>query len=233
MKEKKNKGVKLYCFSPPIMIATFIIEMVLAIYAYIQSRKYKSDVGIVLVLVFLAIFQLSEYQICEGTNLLFWAKAGFFAITFLPVLGLYLISRLKKEAPLLKLGFFIATALVTFFILVPNSIEAVSCTGNYVIFDITDNLYGLFGYYYAFFLLIGIWQASMGIKDSNKKKLKEVFSWFVIGYLSFILPLTIVYIFIPITRVAVASIMCGFAVIFAFILTFKIAPIYHKNIKIK
>ena len=26
--------------------------------------------------------------------------------------------------------------------------------------------------------------------------------------------------------------MCGFAVIFAFILTFKIAPIYHKYIKL-
>ena len=55
--------------------------------------------------------------------------------------------------------------------------------------------------------------------------------WFIIGYLSFILPLTLVYILIPTSRVAVASIMCGFAVIFAFILTFKIAPIYHECIK--
>jgi len=42
-----------------------------------------------------------------------------------------------------------------------------------------------------------------------------------------------VYILIPITRAAIASIMCGFAVIFAFIITFKIAPIYHKYVKVK
>ncbi len=125
-----------------------------------------------------------------------------------------------------------AIAFATYFVLMPNSIENVICGGNYVILDINSGAYTLYGYYYFGFLLLGIWESLKGIKSNNKQKIKEALKWFIIGYLSFILPLTIVYIFIPSTRVAVASIMCGFAVIFAFILTFKIAPIYHECIKV-
>lgn len=230
--KKEKRGVTLYCFSPPIMIATFIIEMLLAIYAFVKSLKHKSDLGIVLALVFLALFQLSEYQICEGSDLLFWARVGLFAITFLPVLGYYLISRLNKDSRLLIIGFFIAIAFATFFTLIPDTIKDVSCGGNYIIFDIESSVHSLYGYYYFGFLLLGIAKAIKGIKaDGSKSNIKKALIWFIIGYLSFILPLTAVYIFIPITREAVASIMCGFAVIFAVILTFKIAPLYYECVK--
>jgi hypothetical protein len=234
LNNKNEEGIYLNCFSPPIMIATFIIEILLAIYTYIKSRKANSDVGIVIVLVFLAIFQLSEYQICGGFSALFWSRLGLFAITFLPVMGLYLISKLRKDSKLLKFGFVIAIAFGVFFLLVPKTITGATCGGNYIIFDIKSNVHYLYGYYYMGFLFLGIWQALLGVNSNkNKTDIKKALIWFIIGYLSFILPLTLVYILIPITRVAIASIMCGFAVVFAFILTFKIAPIYHEYIKVE
>ncbi len=230
--KRKRKGITLYCFSPPIMIATFAIEILLAGYVYIKSIKAKSDVGIVIILVFLAIFQLSEYQICAGTNVVFWSRLGLLVITFLPVFGLYLISKLNSGSRILKGAFLLAIAFAMIFSLTPNSVEGATCGGNYIIFDIDSTIGTLFGFYYFAFLLLGIWEATKGIKNKhNKKKIKKALQWFIKGYLSFILPLTVVYIFIPVTRVAVASIMCGFAVVFAFILSFKIAPIYHKYIK--
>ncbi|MDD2203456.1 MAG: hypothetical protein PHT75_00430 [Bacilli bacterium] len=228
---RNSKRVTLHCFSPTVMIITFIVEMLLAIYTLIKSIKAKSDLGIVLTLVFLAIFQLSEYQICEGSDILFWARLGLFAITFLPVLGIYLISRLKNDSRFIKVGLFIALAFAAFFALVPTSVDSVTCGGNYIIFDISSSLYGFYGYYYFGFLLLGIWEAIRGIESEKRKKIKDALKWLIIGYLSFILPLTLVYIFIPITRAAVESIMCGFAIVFAFILAFKIAPIYHECIK--
>ena len=229
----KNRPT-LYCFSPLVMIITFFIEISLAIYAFIKSIKAKSDVGIVLILVFLALFQLAEYQICEGSEILSWARLGLFSITFLPILGYYVVTRLSKKSPLLIFGSFIAFSFASFFILFPNSVNDVSCTGNYVMFDIRNNSYLFYGYYYFGFLLLAIYDAVRGINDPNTKdKIKDSLKWFIIGYLSFILPLTLVYIFIPITRLAVESVMCGFAVIFAIILTFKVAPIYHEYIKRK
>ena len=231
-KEKNINRETLYCFSPPIMLATFIIEMLLAVYVYIKSIKAKSDVGIVLVLVFLAVFQLSEYQICEGTHTLFWTRIGLFAITFLPVLGLYLISKLNRESKMLKVGFLISIIFAIVFVFAPNAVTGATCGGNYIMFDIDAGVGTMYGMYYFGFLILGIWEAAKGVKsEENKAKIKSALRWFIIGYLSFILPLTVVYIFIPATRVAVASIMCGFAVIFAFILAFKIAPIYHECIK--
>jgi drug/metabolite transporter (DMT)-like permease len=216
------------------MIATFIIEILLAIYSFIKSLKAKSDFNIVLTLIFLAIFQLSEYQICGGFNPLFWSRLGLFSITFLPVLGFYLITKISKKSNFLKFGFILAIAFVVFFVLVPHTVEGAICGGNYIIFDIKSGVNSLYGYYYFGFLILGIWESIKGIKsDNSKKKIKEAFKWFIIGYLSFILPLTLVYIFIPITRVAIASIMCGFAVIFAFILAFKIAPIYYECVKVE
>ena len=78
---------------------------------------------------------------------------------------------------------------------------------------------------------IGLYECQMckNIFEAISNNVKKALKWFIIGYLSFILPLTLVYIFIPITRVAIASIMCGFAIIFAAILTFKIVPLYYKN----
>lgn len=233
LNHKNKKGVFFSCFSPPIMIITFIIEIALAIYTLIKSRKANSDVGIVMTLVFLAVFQLCEYQICGGYNALLWSRIGLFAITFLPVLGIYLISKLRKEAHLLRIGFLLAIAFVVFFVLVPRTVTGATCGGNYIIFDIESSIHILYGYYYMGFLLLGIFQAILGINsDKSNKSIKKALIWLIIGYLSFILPLTLVYILIPITRMGIASIMCGFAVIFAFILTFKIAPIYHEYVKV-
>ena len=136
---KNKKGIVLSCFSPLVMIITFIIEISLAIYTFIKSRKAKSDVGIVLVLVFLATFQLAEYQICAGMDMLLWSRIGLFAITFLPVLGIYLISKLHKESVLLKIGFLLAIAFVVFFLLIPRTINGATCGGNYIIFDIKSS----------------------------------------------------------------------------------------------
>ncbi len=232
MNEKKY-GTRLNCFSPLVMIITFIVEMLLALYAFAKSRESKSDLGIVTVLVFLAMFQLAEYQVCEGSNILTWSRIGFFFITFLPVTGMYLLSKFNKNNFVLKIGMLIAVLFAGYFTLAPDAIGNATCGGNYIIFDLQNTVGMLYGYYYFGFLLLGIWIASNGIYDSkNKNPIKQALKWFIIGYLSFIGPLTAVYIFIPITRVAVASIMCGFAVIFAFILTFKVAPIYHRYVKV-
>ncbi|TSC81996.1 MAG: hypothetical protein G01um101419_692, partial [Parcubacteria group bacterium Gr01-1014_19] len=51
--------------------------------------------------------------------------------------------------------------------------------------------------------------------------------WFIVGYLSFILPMGVIFVISPATREALASIMCGFAIIFALILALKIVPKYH------
>lgn len=228
-KTKNSKQITLYCFSPAVMLATFILEFGLAVYTFIRYSTTKFGRAAMFTLIFLGLFQLSEFQICDGNLSLLWSRVGLFAITMLPILGIYMISLLDKKTWLLYLGYVLAIGFGLYFLLVPKPIEGAFCGGNYVIFSGPERLFKFYGYYYFGFLLLAIWESFQRImSDPKHQLLKKILFWFVVGYMSFILPLTLVYVFIASARVAVASVMCGFAVIFALILALKIVPLYHK-----
>lgn len=229
LSKNKEKDITLHCFTPEVMIVTFIVEMLLAGYTFLKARNSKFGRGAIYTLVFLAFFQLSEYQICAGANSFLWSRIGLFSITLLPVLGIYMVSLINKKTWLLYLGYILSFGFITYFLLVPKAIESASCGGNYVIFSGPQSLFKFYGFYYFGFLLLAMWESFQRIKEDKKNDiLRKVLFWFIVGYLSFILPLTLVYVFIASTRAAVASVMCGFAVIFAIILALKIVPLYQK-----
>jgi hypothetical protein len=222
----KNKTL---CFSPEVMIVTFVIEIILALYVFLKNRRFSHNLLIVSILVFLGTFQLAEYMICRGSDALFWSRIGLFAITFLPLLGFALIANIRnKDKKFILLGFLCTLAFLTYFIFVPETLGGAVCGGNYVILNINSTIHMFYGYYYFGLLLFGIWAAYQGINEEKKdKRSRAALLWMIIGYLSFILPLSLVYIFVEQARNGIASIMCGFALVFAFILTFKVAPMYH------
>ena len=90
----KRSKLNLYCFSPPVMIATFAIEIGLAVYALWRYKLNLISRLAVAILVCLAAFQLAEFNVCEGG----WidrelaSRLGYVAITALPPLGLHQAS---------------------------------------------------------------------------------------------------------------------------------------------
>jgi hypothetical protein len=218
---------KMYCFSPAVMLATFIIEILLALYAYFRYKATLFSNLAVVIIILLASFQLAEYQICGQTNPLFWARIGFVIITFLPVLGLHLISLITNKLSYLKIGYIAMLLFVIIFALVPSSLTNATCGGNYIIFDSQQSLMWIYGIYYFGFLFLGLWEAF----DYLQKKKSEALEWIMIGYIAFILPMGLVYIVSPSVRSAVPSVMCGFAIILALILALKVVPEYNRENK--
>ena len=105
------------------MIATFVIEIILAIMVFIRYRVTRFGKSAGLVLVLLATFQFAEYRICTTTEIpLLWSRIGFVAITLLPLMGLYLVSLVSHKPHFLKLGYVTAGGFVFYFIFVPKSI---------------------------------------------------------------------------------------------------------------
>lgn len=223
--ENSNKGT-LYCFSPEVMLVTFIVEFLLAIYVLIRYKLNNFNRAAILLLFFLGIFQLTEFQICQGNASDLWLKIGFVSITLLPVIGLYMISEITGKKDILKLAYMTALLYVMYFTLSPNPIEGAYCGGNYIIFHAPQAIFQFYGFYYFGFIFFGIWEAWEGLKAN--KKLRPILSWFIAGYLSFLLPMSIVYIVSESARSAITSIMCGFAIILAFIIVFRILPLYKK-----
>jgi hypothetical protein len=220
----------LYCFSPAIMLATFAIEIALAVFVFVRHRVTLFGKVACLVLILLAAFQLAEYRICtSGADPLRWSRIGFIAITLLPLAGLYLVSLVSHKPHFLRIGYASAIGFVLYFVLVPKSITDAICGGNYIVFNTSNDLYRLYGFYYWGFLLLGIWESIEKIASLKRRTAtKKILQWLIIGYLSFMAPMGTMYLLFPVTRNAVASIMCGFALVLAFILAFKVVPVYDR-----
>lgn len=216
---------KFYCFSPEVMLATFIIEALLAIYIYFRHKGTLFSQLAVVLIILLAGFQLAEYRICSEANPLLWVRTGFVIITLLPVLGLHLITLITNKLSYLKIGYIAMVIFIFIFALVPSAISKAYCGGNYIIFTGQENLMWTYGIYYFGFLFLGIWE---GFEYLQKKK-SNALVWLIAGYISFILPMGLVYIVSPQARSAVPSVMCGFAIILAIILALKVVPEYNKE----
>lgn len=231
---KKHRSTSLFCFSPPVMLATFLIEMTFA--AYIMWRYKMTTITrlIVAILVFLAIFQGAEYMICGAMGVPggTWSRLGYASITMLPPLGLHLMHQLadKKASRLVTASYATAAAFIVYFVFVAQAISGTTCYANYVVFDTAQGSSMLYGLYYYGWMLVAI---GLGIAWSRKLKphKKPALIALITGYLLFIVPTTTVNIIDPATIAGIPSIMCGFAVMLAFVLTLKVAPesIHRRN----
>lgn len=220
----------MLCFSPPVMIATFVIELLLAVMLLIRNHKSPFSRGAAFALILLGLFQISEYFICTtpGASQL-WPRVGMAAISLLPPTGIYLVSQMSRKPHFLKLAYALGIGFVLYFLLVPKSFVQPICGGNYVVLNVAAGLYWLYAVFYIGFLLLGAWEALERIKElKGNGPTKRMLKWSIVAYASFMLPTAVAYLLYPVSRHAIASIMCGFAVIMAFILAFKIVPLYHE-----
>ncbi len=216
------------------MIATVVIELTLSLYTL---WRYKTDTLtrlIVLCLLSLAVFQISEYHVCTeiGISAGNWSRLGYAAITALPPLGLHILHVLahKPRRRLVVAAYTTMVIYILYFLSYPAVFVGFQCTGNYVIFQIgvrASIAYGL--YYYGWLLtamyLGGRW-ANQLVKAGKQtvRQLRSIQA-LIVGYLVFLVPTALVYSISPASRRGIPSIMCGFAVLFALILSLYVLPL--------
>ncbi|HPF31123.1 MAG TPA: hypothetical protein PLO25_02340 [Candidatus Saccharibacteria bacterium] len=222
---KKYQG-KLLCFSPPVMLATFIIEFSLAIYTFWRYKINTITKLSIIMLISLGTFQLAEYMICGGIGLsnTQWAKIGYGAITLLPALGIHMLVAIsgKKIPALITTAYTSCASFFLFYIFVTNSVNINQCYPNYAVFSAFKSISIPFGIYYYGWLIIGV--ALAWLWSNELPKHKKALQSMVIGYLVFLLPTTTINVIDPNTIKGIPSIMCGFAVLYAVILVVKVLP---------
>ena len=224
---KKYSSHTFYCFSPPVMLATFIIETALLIYTFVRYRTTALVRTVMAMLFFLALFQLAEYNVCGrlGLSAAVWSRTGYVAITMLPPLGIHLVQLIAKRywRWLTWLAYTTGALWALMFGLSERAFTGYVCAGNYVIFQLNDFASRMYGAYYYLWLLIGIALAAYFAVQA-KQHIKEALILQITGYLVFLLPTTIIGDLNPATRAGIPSIMCGFAVLYAVILVFGVLP---------
>lgn len=223
---KRDSG-KLFCFSPPVMIATFLIETILAVYVIFRYKLNETGRLAVLLLVSLATFQLAEFSVCgSSTGSVTWSRIGYVAITLLPPLGLHLTYAIAKakNRPLLVPAYISMVAFVAFFAMVPNAFDGYACLGNYVIFEVSKGAGGLFGAYYYIWLAVTLVLGWKFIKHTKDRKTRRALGGLMAGYAAFIVPAVAANVVSPDVINGIPSVMCGFAVLLALLLVLVVLP---------
>jgi hypothetical protein len=224
----KHQSGKLFCFSPPVMIATFTIEIILAIYVIFRYKMNEVGRLAVAMLVSLATFQLAEYMVCGSitADSMLWSRIGYVAITTLPPLGLHLTYVLAgaKKRPLLIPAYVTGAGFTAFFILAPSAFSGHACLGNYVIFQVAKGMGALFGAYYYLWLAVTLLLGWRFMKQVEHAKQRRAIGGLMAGYAIFIIPAVAADLLSPGVIHGMPSIMCGFAVILALILVFVVLP---------
>ncbi len=229
----KQKSTQLNCFSPPVMIATMIIETALAIYTLWRYKMTMATRLVVMLLLALATFQLSEYYVCTGIGSMAapWSRVGFVAITALPPLGLHLMHVLanKNRRHLVYSAYAVMVLFMGSFLFAPGIFTGHVCTGNYVIFQFTANITGVYSVYYFGWILAGIglgFKWANELKAKGKKALKQLqtVQGLILGYLVFLVPSALAMAVKPDVRRGIPSVLCGFAVLLALVLALYIMP---------
>lgn len=225
----------LYCFSPPVMIITFVIEIGCLIYTLWRYKFNAISRISSLILLCLAIFQLAEYNVCEGSfgiSSLSWARLGYAAITLLPPLGIHLATHLADDAKskwLVYGSYGSGLVFAAFFLLVDHGIESQQCLGNYVIFNIAPTASVLYAAYYYILLGVAVLYSWVSASGSSSPDRAHALQFLSIGYMAFIIPTIAAVIINPTAVLGIPSIMCGFAVILALLISFFVLPRYFKS----
>lgn len=222
-----KKTTTLFCFSPPVMLATFMIEITFAVYILWRYKLTPITRLIVAILVFLALFQGTEYLLCGGLALEsgVWSRIGYASITVLPPLGIHLAYLLanKKPGALVAISYLSAAAFIGYFGFVTHAISGHTCYSNYVTFDTANASTVPYTLYYYGWLFIGTFLAFAWAPSLDSHRKSALYA-LMAGYLALLIPTTTVTILWDETIAAIPSIMCGFAVVLAGILTLKVAP---------
>lgn len=226
---RKYKITTLYCFSPPVMIATFIIEMTLFVVTFIRYKLSTITRLSLAMLFFLALFQLSEYFVCGGIGVdaATWSRIGYIAITTLPPLGIHLVSTIARVKPRwhIAMSYLAGMAWIVLFGFSEAAFTGHQCAGNYIIFQLRSGIGGWYFLYYYALLFAGIGVATwVAMARSTKRTTRQALHGMVIGYLVFLVPTTVVNTLNPSTMQGIPSIMCGFAILYALILTGYVLP---------
>lgn len=222
-----KKQTTFFCFSPPVMIATFLIEIALAVYTIWKYKPSLFTRLAIMLLVFLAFFQFAEFFICTGDSMpLQWSRLSFVAITFLPPLGIHAILTLSKQAksPLVYIAYATGGAFMTYFALSAQSLTGNECLGNYVTFQVNQDITWLYALYYYGWVVISMLLAYYFGKRTANKQTKQALFGLSAGNALLLIPTTSANLIDSSTMSGIPSIMCGFAVIFALILGFYVLP---------
>lgn len=221
--KKEEKSMTLYCFTPGVTLATFVIESIFAIVAWFRYGKSRFGKISAALLFFLGLFQLGEYLICRGLPQEPWIRLGFFATAMLPPLGLDLVGMATGRTRFVKTSYVLGGIFGAAILFAPGLFGSAACPGNCVVFDMYSRFGVWYAAYYALVLFAAIYELVAALR--GKQEPRALTLWLLIAYAAFIVPTIAIELFVYIEDKAFPSVFCGFAIFLAIVLFARVLPL--------
>lgn len=212
------------CFTPVVSFLTFAIETIMAVWVLKRNPKSKINRLSAAILLFLGLYQLSEFMICSAGDPFLWGRLGFIFYTTLPALGFHWVHAIKRSKETVWPVHFISGAFIAYALLIPNFIQVAEC-GRYFVRSIHNwapPVYWTYAIYYTLFI---VWPSILLIKwilEENNKSKRKLYTWGLIGMLAFTFPTFMVMLVLPALNIFFPSVLCHFALLYAAAVTYII-----------
>lgn len=228
------------CYNPAVSLGTAIIEWILAIILPIKYKKATMRYFFSALLVFLGIYQFTEFMLCQTGQLELWMRAGFIAYTVLPAIALHgTVTFLKiKLHPVwiyIIPAVYIIMALVSGNFVDHGQCHTIFITARNTLFSANNpikiiNLFFYSSYYFGFIIATCILMARKLRKEKNQQRQKLILLTPLAIFLMSV-PTFILLVLFPILEVRFPSVLCHFALLLA--LTVFIGARYEHQLNIK
>ena len=215
-----------------LSLILFVIELILLIIICVKNRDHPQFWIIFTIMLLLQTYQLTEFLLCIGVAQNIVVRLAFSIITFLPPTGLLLTIRVlqcKHKFVLLifYLSLIFGAILSLYFLFWDEMIVLEDCNPIYATYQIgLSYAYGVYYNLVIFFALLVIFYQII-FKRALKHNRKGLMV--LIGYISFLLPMTITLIVDPELISAASSVMCKYAILLA--ITLLILSFYKEEEK--
>lgn len=158
------------CFTPLASIITAIIEFIVTGYLFYKIKD-KKLYPLAFFVLFLGLYQFTEFMLCVFDNDFFWARVGFAVYTFMPILiGHFFVNVSGKK--LNQLYYIIPIFFSAIALFYPDFITYTSCSLFHVnveslIFNENYPLMFIYLFYYLIFPIYGLLVFSRKLKVSH------------------------------------------------------------------
>jgi hypothetical protein len=207
-------------YSPVLAIVTGLFEFSAAIFTFLSAGRKRILYPVGLILLLLAGYQFSEAAVCSQPENLLFARLAFFDITWLPVIGLWLVFQLSSSKSLwwkaIPISYLLVGLVMAVWIIVDSSCVTKSVC--YVVISRYSNsspfdiLYGIF---YQLGLALTIFSAAAGMVYASDRITRNHLANIQTGILGFVLPSFVVRMLVSEPDGILPSVMCHFALILA------------------
>jgi hypothetical protein len=209
-------------YSPLLAFITGILEIGIAVFFIIRIRNKVYDAWIIiLILFFLAGYQLLEAFNCSGLFNGSLTRASFIDITWLPPLGILFIMRQNRNKIKMAVSWFYfacALAFTVYYIAFDGSVALRHCEYVMAIYDSAAISSTLYAIYYqsgmALLIILPFIQIPGTESTIRKKNLRDI----QLGSLAFTVPSYILALISKLVMDALPSVLCHFALFLAIFL---------------